>query len=63
MECPVRPHLTGHRLEQWLLANLERERLIPCADCDWGDRLRRAYVEEGMEMFEDTMDYVNALAG
>lgn len=55
--------LTECRLERWLLMNLKRERFIPCARCDWSDRLRAGYVAEGMEMFDDTMSYAVALAG
>ena len=57
----VAARLNGHRLEQWLLADLRRERLIPCARYDWIDRLRAGYVAEGIEMFKVTMDYAAAL--
>jgi len=50
------------RLEQWLLADVQRERLLPSGKDNWIDRLRAGYVAEGMEMFEDTMDYAIALA-
>lgn len=53
--------LTGHRLERWLLADLRRQRLIPCAQRHQSDRLRAGYVTEGMEMLNDTMDYAAAL--
>ena len=57
----VAGRLADDRLEQWLLADVRRERLIPCARCHWSDRLRVGYVAEGMEMFNDAMDYAAAL--
>jgi hypothetical protein len=54
--------LSRRRLDQWLMAGLGRERLLPCTEMDQRDRLRKGYVKEAMEIFEYAFDYIEALA-
>jgi hypothetical protein len=54
--------LPQRRLEEWLRARPARERFMPGNQINRIDRLRGGYIREAMEVFEDALDYVEALA-
>jgi hypothetical protein len=54
--------LSQRHLEGWLRARPARERFMPGNQINRIDRLRGRYVGEAMEVFEDALDYVEALA-
>lgn len=49
-------------LNTWISANPKRTRFVPSDTRPLTDRLRAGYVAEGMEIYEDTYDYIEAVA-